>query len=646
MARLNEPLVSTDTLETLRKKMLRQNRDLAKSNNARALRIRDLENECTCMLSENLELRGRILELEKQVEDGDARRIADHALAIKSKLESQLTDWTSLIAELGVEPPPKRRSPAQRRPTMRSRLSFSASRPSPSQRRLRDVAREIDELGHISENKAGPRRSMNPEQILALRSQADLADSPELGPPPLSKFIDEDPVKVDSPIKATVPMETQTPSPTRSIEPPILFAEPPTSPVPEPSSPSPIMSVQQLDIPPPPPEAINSMARKLVVLSVKTGAKRKLSVRDDGGDGPTQPAAAKENQVVKMAAEKPQGAEKAEIKKLPAGARKDERERRKSCKARQPLAAKSINEDLRSPNKKVDGLATTKQEPVKTKLSSHGRSKSKTKSNPSMAAPEVAVASPEPLASPLQPAPASPPRPEQLEPPRPVNEDAFLSPSSPEPGVSCSDHHGGDTPPPADISASGEATRPSRRNRAAISYAEPNLRDKMRRPSKQLFDAVTGEGKNRRSSQAETPKTRSGPEPPPSGGEPWAAVKEPPPSPLAGKQSPPQELPDSVATTRRRRPSSTSAGKSESVAGGARVGRSEDQGHAETNDADVYEFTSSSPLAEADGDEAAQEPDNVTTRRQTLSSSRRPSTVDRVSGTRDRGNGRRRSMMV
>lgn len=185
MARLNENPVSLDSLESrlsfltpplperhqllvhtdlafapaVRKKMLRQNRDLAKSNNIRALRIRQLENECACMLSENLELRGRILELEKQVEDNDARRIADHALAVKLKLESQLTEWATLLSSLGLEPPSKRHSPRIQRP-LKQRMSFTPNRPSPSQRRLRDVARDIDELGHIAEAKSCSRKSM------------------------------------------------------------------------------------------------------------------------------------------------------------------------------------------------------------------------------------------------------------------------------------------------------------------------------------------------------------------------------------------------------------------------------------------------------------------------------------------------------
>lgn len=111
------------------------------------------------MLSENLELRSRILELEKQVEDNEARRIADHAMAIKAKLESQLTEWGTLLAGLGLEPPLKRHSPRIRK-SIKQRMSFSINKPSPSQRRLREVARDIEELGHISENRSYSRQSM------------------------------------------------------------------------------------------------------------------------------------------------------------------------------------------------------------------------------------------------------------------------------------------------------------------------------------------------------------------------------------------------------------------------------------------------------------------------------------------------------
>lgn len=140
--------------------MLRQNRELAKCNNVRALRIRELESELACAISENLTLRGRILELEGQAEDNQARRVADHALSIKERLESQLAEWSTIVAELGVQPPKKRRSPEPRRPQSQRTSASLVSRTSPSQRRLRDIAREVEELGHISEHKAFSRQSL------------------------------------------------------------------------------------------------------------------------------------------------------------------------------------------------------------------------------------------------------------------------------------------------------------------------------------------------------------------------------------------------------------------------------------------------------------------------------------------------------
>ena len=58
-----------------------------------------------------------------------------------------------------------------------------------------------------------------------------------------------------------------------------------------------------------------------------------------------------------------------------------------------------------------------------------------------------------------------------------------------------------DTPPPPDLHADATTTvansevlgRGTRRPRSSVSYAEPNLRDKMRRPTKELVDAVGAE---------------------------------------------------------------------------------------------------------------------------------------------------------
>lgn len=651
--------------------MLRQNRDLAKSNNIRALRIRELENECACMLSENLELRGRILELEQQVEDNEARRIADHALAIKAKLEAQLTEWGTLLAGLGLEPPMKRHSPRVRK-SIKQRMSFGSNRPSPSQRRLRDVARDIEELGHISENKSCPRPSMkyatfrhhegehlltsgSPEQILALRAEADSTDStdsPELGPPPMSKFIDEDPVKVDSPSRAG-PIRIQELSPKRKVEPPVALASPkhekvaaPPPPSPEPEQKSePIAKLQQLQ-----PQPAVSAEPNMVAQPIKTGAKRKFAARDDAENVPIQ-RIANENQPPRGLSEKQSIRDKAGRKTLKelASMRKEARDKQAlTGNARKPLAAKSTNDDISSPKKMskpavTDEVAAAKADLVKAKAS-NGRPKLKARSNPPVK---------------MEAVPDIPPPTIELA--TPLVEAALLSPSSPEPPSADSGHRG-DTPPPADITARGETTRPSRRNRTAISYAEPNLRDKMRRPTKELFDAVAGEGKYpRRSSQAEplAPEMLKV-ERESDAGESWKSLPaasehsteaEPgsiPASPLANKSSSPQDLPDTVVTDRRRRPSSMAPKEVEVTDLGTKI--VDQPTDADTcpdisgsGDADIYEFTSSSP--QIDKEDATTK---KTSRRQTKSSRRVSAAVDsdKGVGTKDCSSSRRRSMMV
>lgn len=150
---------------TVRRKLLRQNRELARVNSSQSLRIRHLENECARMLSENLDLRGQILTLEKEVENSKAQRVADHALEIKAKLEAQLIEWGGLLAGLGLEPPVKRHDAMGRRMS-RSHSSGSMGKRSP-RKSLRDMAREAEarakeegRLTPIMEHKSYPRRTM------------------------------------------------------------------------------------------------------------------------------------------------------------------------------------------------------------------------------------------------------------------------------------------------------------------------------------------------------------------------------------------------------------------------------------------------------------------------------------------------------
>ena len=80
-------------------------------------------------------------------------------------------------------------------------------------------------------------------------------------------------------------------------------------------------------------------------------------------------------------------------------------------------------------------------------------------------------------------------------PPKTPAADMF-SPTASDASVARTDGH--DTPPPSGLTSAScstsssltGASRPSRRARAAVNYAEPNLISKMRRPTKELADAV------------------------------------------------------------------------------------------------------------------------------------------------------------
>ncbi|KAL2684734.1 hypothetical protein Neosp_005822 [[Neocosmospora] mangrovei] len=660
------------SLDIVRKKLLRQNRDLAKSNNIRALRIRELENDCACMLSENLELRGRILELEKELEDNDARRIADHALAIKAKLESQLTEWGTLLAGLGLEPPMKRHSPRPRKSQQQPRLSFSSARPSPSQRRLRDIAREIEELGHIQETKAYPRQSMNPEEILALRSVADDAnspdsvDSPELGPPPYVT----DPVKVDSPSRSrSAPVQE---SPKTKLSPPEALESPHSTKM-MPRSASPEKKKREVVVEPQEPQTETTVPEKKAIETkpleikeptppvadissiqpVKTGSKRKFAARDDLGT--TKPQRINnENENTRTIAEKPSIREKAggrTLKEL-TSMRKEAREKANATGTRKPLAAKSTNDDMTSPKKTskplaLDEVAAAKADLVKSKVT-QDRPKSRSKVLPPITV--EAVPDLEPTA----------PRVTDLscDLGTPLTQQVLLSPNSPDSAVSSEAGRGG-TPPPIDINASREPARPSRRSRAAVSYAEPNLRDKMRRPTKELLDAVTGEGKHaRRSSVAdlaapdtvkvkrETDADDSWKKLPSAGS--MNAENEPgsiPASPLAGKGSPP-ELPQSVGVRGGRRSSMMVQGLAADRAESKETKDIKDESTPDStslSEVDVYDFTPSSPQPEK------QEPVEPKKRAAGRRATRRVSAAvhsEEGLAIRERASSRRRSMML
>ncbi|KAJ4153004.1 hypothetical protein LMH87_009517 [Akanthomyces muscarius] len=197
MARLNEPALSTaESIELLRRKMLRQNRELAKSNHSSQARTRELERELQQSKAEIFELRQRIIELEHEAQENNARRIVEYALTVKEKLISHLAEWGTLVTSLGLEAPISPTSPQFAAVTQRA--SFVDTRPTPSQRRhyTQDVASVVEQLGNIAEDNTFLRESASADLFQALSEEEDERTTEQLPPAPIN---DREPAKTDTP---------------------------------------------------------------------------------------------------------------------------------------------------------------------------------------------------------------------------------------------------------------------------------------------------------------------------------------------------------------------------------------------------------------------------------------------------------------
>ena len=384
------------------------------------------------------------------------------------------------------------------------------------------------------------------EEILAICSEAaDNTDSPDLGPQPVSRFVDEDPVKIDLPVRAT----------TDNSEPSTL-AESATDPIIRPTSTVPAVKKfedvvakesqtmkSEQSAKKEPKAHIEKKAEprtteptpvaepEAPAQTVKPSLKRKSREEEEVAEGRvTKPlvqisAAPVAAQPQKPAVFKDRPVNRP-IKELPS-LKKDGRGRPKNVAAttgaqRKPLGAKTTNENLSSPKKAstkpnvVDEVNKAKSDAKRdehTKNRAEARKEKGRKEAPAVidipaSIPEPASASPVPID--IEPTPSSQaeaPAPQERESEPKARLSATPAPASPTPTPLREEVR--DTPPPLDISSRGETTRGSRRTRMTVSYAEPNLRDKMRRPTKQLFDAVAGEGKNQMQRRASSQSAKS-----------------------------------------------------------------------------------------------------------------------------------------
>lgn len=610
---------------------MRQNRDIARANSTQSLRIRNLENETSRLLAENLGLREQIIQLQNELENGKAQRIADNTGAIKSQLESKLLEIGALITSLGDGSTAPKKSPRQGKIIRASPGKSAEQRNRKSMCTLSEaVAGQEGRLPAILENKSYPRRTLEYVHHLAVlivsklipyRSQElvnpisevalDSTDSPEIGPPPVSQFVDEDPVKIDLPTR----LKTDTHEDLASLDPALSVNLEQRRKRRDSSSSAESRRSSKVE---PTPATKENMA------PLKTGAKRKLSVRDDEEhETATKPAESSSDEfkftrVVSedRAKSKPVSQERpgSKVARELAVARGAPREKSSATAAptsRKVLAPKSVNDSPKKGTKApvLDEAKAAKADILKANA---------TREQPRERRQEPVSIKPSPSDAPIQTVEVQP------EPETPAGPDLF-SPHSSQPSTARAESR--DTPPPPDLGPGTEGQRPSRRARAAVSYAEPSLRDKMRRPGKELVDAVVPGTKPYRAGtikvEDEDPATSIRIKPEPEADDAWksmpiassATVEN---SPLSGKILVPEALPSSITTYRKRResiltendlPRTSSAISVAALLAGNRRAKTEVHGQSLDNENasskasvshDIYDFKGSSPIPPAE----------------------------------------------
>jgi DNA-binding protein H-NS len=147
---------------TVRRKYSRQNKEIARINSSQCIRIRNLENEVSRLLAENLSLQEQIIRLRTEAESKSAQQIVNHVHAIKASLEAKLLELGTLVTNLGDEPPPP-----EKRPSKEGNSSRTGSTTSPDQRNWKNMCTMSEAVGMqdgrlppILEDKFYPRRTL------------------------------------------------------------------------------------------------------------------------------------------------------------------------------------------------------------------------------------------------------------------------------------------------------------------------------------------------------------------------------------------------------------------------------------------------------------------------------------------------------
>ncbi|KXG51666.1 uncharacterized protein PGRI_090590 [Penicillium griseofulvum] len=462
MARLNDYPAPAESIDALKRRFVRQNREIARVNSLQSLRIRSLESEVSHLLSENVSLRKQVINLTQETERLEAGKLLHNGIYdIKSKLDAKLAELSNLAADLGSLP----RKVGKLCDQQLDRPKQAESRP-----RTEDmIGGEDGRLPAIIEDKYYPRQTLEPQELDSLiHSDHSILDSP-----PQFSFMPEegDAPEHSSPSPETTfrsQINNDTPGEPEPLLPPTLerrkkkksssIIAPEISPAPTDRQPIPPIDTTQ--------HAASVSTKRKYIPEDDDRFTSNLNIDNDEFQF-TRPSHSPKTQMNPLEdAQRDQSPTKSDVG-LTRGSKPP------VLSMRKVLEPKSANSNLGSPKKaRTSSYKESNLLQRSTRGDENKNSPQKVKDVEKLGGktvnqkPRVARIAPS-----NQEKRVSRPAHPQLEEPAPRQ--PALSPH-----------------PNAMKTEEESAIRPSRRRGAVVSYAEPNLRDKMRRPTKEMIDAV------------------------------------------------------------------------------------------------------------------------------------------------------------
>lgn len=143
--------------------------DVIRANSTQSIRIRNLENEVSRLLAENVSLREQIIKLHYEVEKNTSQSVQDNVDSIKAKLEAKLAELGGLVKELGDV----QKSAEKKRTKKRNSIGRTSPKRSPDQRNWKNALTLSEATGGVDgrlppivEDKYYPRRTMEYDPLI------------------------------------------------------------------------------------------------------------------------------------------------------------------------------------------------------------------------------------------------------------------------------------------------------------------------------------------------------------------------------------------------------------------------------------------------------------------------------------------------